>query len=76
MAIKHTISEEVYTNSILIYPHFDEDSIAEYFWRRKNPFFSTSYEQKINQYTPDLAYQCSVLDYRSTIELMILVSFF
>ncbi len=67
MALKHTIDQEVYTNSLLIYPNFDEDKISEFFWRRRNSYFSTCYEQKITQYPPDLSYQCSVLDYHSSI---------
>ena len=67
MTLKHTIDQEVYTNSILIYPHFDEEKIQEFHWRRKNCYLNPSYEQKISQKTPDLSYQCSILDYRSTI---------
>ena len=67
MALKHTITEEVFTNSILIYPHFDEHKIREFFWRRRNSFFSTLYEEKINQLCPELSYQCTILDYYSTI---------
>ena len=73
MALKHTIDQEVYTNSLIFYPNFDEDKITDYYWRRRNSSFSSSYEQKIMQYPPELSYQCSVLDYRSTIELITIV---
>lgn len=67
MTLKHIIGQEVYTNSILIYPHFDEENIKEFYWQKKYSYLNPSHEQKIFQKNPDLSYQCSILDYRSTV---------
>lgn len=74
MTLKQSIDQDVYTNSLLIYPYFDEENLTEFYWRRRNPFFFTNYYQKINQHLPDLSYQCTILDYNSVIELVILVN--
>ena len=67
MTLKQTIDQEVFTNSLLIYPNFDEDKIIEFYWRRRNPIFLNINEQKIIQHFPELSYQCSLLDYGATI---------
>lgn len=67
MTLRYAINQEVYTNSLLIYPHFDESEIFEFYWQRRDSFFFGSTEQRINQLSSDLSFQCSVLDYRSMI---------
>ena len=41
MQRQYEIEQEIYTNSFLIYPHFDEDNLTQFYWQRKNPYFST-----------------------------------
>lgn len=75
MALKHTIAQTVFTNSLLIYPNGEQQQIKEFYWRRKNSPFSMEYEQRIEQNPPELTYQCTIMDYKSTIELVTIVQF-
>lgn len=47
MEQKHVINEELYTNSLLISPNPDEESIIEFYWVKKNSMFSNSKEKRV-----------------------------
>lgn len=59
------IGEEVYTNSLLISPNPNDSSIKEFSWLRRNSYFCSAKERPI--ITDELFYQCTILDYLSTI---------
>ena len=49
MTLRYAINQEVFTNSLLIYPHFDESDIFEFYWQRRDSFFFGSSEQRIKK---------------------------
>lgn len=73
MEINHVIQDKLYTNSLLICPISDESSIISYTWIRKNSPFLNGREKILTLSNPDLYYQCSLFDFNSTIELLVVV---
>ena len=67
------IAREVFTNSFLICPPLQEP-ITHFYWQRNRPHFHPSSVQMVPQSVPELSYQCTLLDYHSTIELVVLVT--
>ena len=67
MSVRQQIKDDLYTNSLLISPISNEEHVSTSFWVKKNSMFSCYKEKTMNPSVSLPYYQCTLLDYLSTI---------